>query len=159
MTSPDLPDWVLDALAAIGLTAPNADDELHVRLVNSVIRLGPGVPLGRQLSAMRFEFAWELKDAGHVFATAKANYEHRLASRKSRLMLAEAYSGVKAQAVAEGEDEAYELLLAFRVAEQRERAMRKFLDAVDNASEVWRTLRADERAADRSHAQGFSGGA
>lgn len=154
-----LPDWARDALLAIGLAEPDVENPLHVRLVNAVLRLGPGAPLGRQLTAMRFEFAWELSKAGEAFAKAKTDYEHKLASKKARLMLGEGFSGVKAQAIAEGDDEVYELVLAYRVAEQRERAMRKFLDAIEAAGEVWRTLRADERAADRQHSQGFGGGA
>lgn len=159
MSAAELPAWASDALLAIGLDEPDQENALHVRLVNAVLRLGPGAALGSQLSAMRFEFAWALRTAGEVFATSKAAYEHKLASRKAALMLGEGYSGVKATAIAEGDDEIYSLLLRFRVAEQEERAMRKFLDAIDNAAEVWRTLRADERAADRQHSQGFGGGA
>ncbi len=156
---PPLPDWVREALRAIGLTDPSIEDELHVALVNAVMDLGPGAPLGRQLTAMRFQFAWHLRDAGEAFADRKSAFEHRIAKRMSQLMLADGHSAVKARAIAEGEDEAYTLLLQYRLAEQRERALRKFLDAIENASEVWRTMRADERAADRAHAQGFSGGA
>ncbi|MHA3682813.1 hypothetical protein ACXR2W_00940 [Leucobacter sp. HY1908] len=154
-----LPDWALEALRAIGLTDPDPDDALHVRLVNAVLRLGPAAARGVQLSAMRFEFAWELRAAGAEFATTKTDYEHRLAKSKAALMLKDGFSGVKAQAVAEADDELYGLLLRFRLAELRERSVRKFLDAIETAVDTWRTQRADERAADRASAQGYAGGA
>lgn len=159
MSAEVLPDWAVEVLLSIGLSNPDVEDRLHVRLVNSVLRLGPGAARGVQLSAMRFEFAWALKDAGREFAEAKAEYEHKLAAKKAVLMLGDGFSGVKAQAIVEGDDEIYSLLLRYRVAEQAERSLRKFLDAIENAAEVWRTLRADERAADRASAQGFAGGA
>lgn len=159
MSAEGLPEWALEVLRSIGLTEPDPDVELHVRLVNAVLRLGAGAAYGRQLTAMRFEFAWALESAGREFAQAKTDYEHKLAVAKAALMLKDGFSGVKAQAIAEADPGLYELLLTYRLAELRERAMRKFLDAIENAVEVWRTGRADERAADRAHAQGFSGGA
>lgn len=157
-----LPDWVLEALRAIGLLHPDPDDALHVRLVNAVLRLGPAAALGVQLSTLRFEFAWELRDAGAVFAQAKADYERTYARAVVKARAEGAASGEKvpvsyAEKVAE--IEAYDHKLRYLVAEQRERSMRKFLDAIEAAVEVWRTGRADERAADRAHAQGYSGGA
>lgn len=159
MSASDLPEWALEVLRSIGLTQPDPADALHVQLVNAVLRLGPGAAYGRQLTAMRFEFAWALSEAGAEFAKAKTDYEHKLAVAKAALMLKDGFSGVKAQAIAEADPELYELQLRYRLAELRERAMRKFLDAIENAVEVWRTGRADERAADRAHAQGFGGGA
>lgn len=159
MSAEALPEWALDVLRSIGLLEPDPEDALHVALVNSVLRLGPGAAYGRQLTAMRFEFAWALSAAGAEFAKAKTDYEHRLAKAKAVLMLEKGFSGVKAQAIAEADDALYELQLRYRLAELRERAMRKFLDAIENAVEVWRTGRADERAADQAHARGFSGGA
>lgn len=157
-----LPDWALEALRSIGLTDPDPDDALHVRLVNAVLRLGPGAARGVQLSAMRFEFAWALKEAGQEFAEAKANYEHAFARAIVRERAEAAANGEKmpvSHAERLAEVEAYVHKLTYLLAEQRERAMRKFLDAIEAAVDTWRTLRADERAADRAHAGGYSGGA
>lgn len=149
---------VLEALQAIGLSNPTPDDPLHVRLV-AAARRTRGMGEGVQLVAMEFEFNWALRQAGSEFATAKTDYEHFIGKEKMRLMLAEGYSGVKAQAVVNGSDEAYTLLLMYRLAEQRERAMRKFLDTIKSALELHRTDRADQRASNSAHAQGYSGGA
>lgn len=160
--SGELPDWAFDALRAIGLNDPSPKDPLHVRLANAVLRLGPGAARGVQLSAMRFEFAWELRDAGAAFANAKADYEHTFAKAVVRERAEASARGEKvavSHAEKVAEVEAYEHKLAYLLAEQRERSMRKFLDAIEAAVDTWRTLRADERAADRAHAGGYSGGA
>lgn len=162
MSAEAIPDWAFDALRSIGLLDPDPEDSLHVRLVNAVLRLGPAAARGVQLSAMRFEFAWELRDAGAAFATAKAAYEHKYARAVVRARAEGAASGEKvpvSHAEKVAEIEAYEDKLRYLVAEQRERSMRKFLDAIEAAVEVWRTSRADERAADRASAQGYAGGA
>jgi len=61
--------------------------------------------------------------------------------------------------IANASDEAYRLLLEYRLAEQRERAMRNFLQTIQGALDNHRTDRADQRSADRAHADGFTGGA
>lgn len=162
MSADAIPDWAFEALRSIGLLDPDPEDSLHVRLVNAVLRAGPAAARGVQLSAMRFEFAWELRAAGEAFAVSKANYERVFARAVVSARAQGAASGEKvpvsyAEKVAE--IEAYENKLQYLVAEQRERSMRKFLDAIEAAVEVWRTSRADERAADRASAQGYAGGA
>jgi hypothetical protein len=148
-----LPGWMVDALLSIGISDPQPDEPLHARLVAVLRPLGPGGSRGDQLTAMRFVFASELSAAGFEFAKARALFEQKFARAKSVLMIAEGYSGVKAHAVAEAGDEMYELRLAYLVAEQRERAMRKFLDAIASALELHRTDRADARRADFDHSQ------
>jgi uncharacterized membrane protein YebE (DUF533 family) len=148
-----LPGWVVEALLSVGIVDPDPADPLHDRLVKALRPLGAGGSRGDQLTAMRFVFAVELSSAGADFARARALFEQKFARAKSVLMIAEGYSGVKAQAVAEASDEMYTLRLAFLVAEQRERAMRKFLDAIASALELHRTDRADARRADFDHSQ------
>lgn len=137
-------------------------DELHNKLADTVRRLGLGATYGQRIVALRFDFVWELRDAGKVFGEAKADYEHAVATQVVEITEKAALDGKKislglAQAMAERD--AYELKLTYLVAEQRERAMRKFLDALDAALENHRTDRADARAGDRAHSQGFGGGA
>lgn len=155
----ELPEWTLAPLREIGLVNPDPDNELHRELVEAVWRLGAGALHGRYITAMRAVFAWQLRDAGEGYAAAKARYEHLFARRKSELMVAEGFSGVKAEAVAEADDEVYQARLELLVAESKVSSMRKFLDLCESVTDVWRTSRADERAADSAHAQGFSGGA
>ena len=144
----------------IGLEV-DPNDALHNKLAETVYRLGPAATYGQRIVALRFDFAWELRDAGKVYGTAKADYEHAL-TQVVEITERAALEGKKislglAQAMAE--KDAYELKLTYLVAEQRERAMRKFLDALDAALDNHRTDRADSRAGDRAHAQGYGGGA
>lgn len=137
-------------------------DELHNKLARTIHRLGAAATYGQRIVALRFDFVWELRDAGQVYGTAKADYENAIAVRVVEITEKANLDGKKislglAQAMAERD--AYDLKLAYLVAEQRERAMRKFLDALDAALENHRTDRADARAGDRAHAQGYSGGA
>lgn len=162
MSDTGLDGWVLDALRAIGLNEPDPEDALHVALVNAVLQLGSGAARGVQLSAMRFQFAWALRDAGAEFAKAKADYEHTFARTVVEERAKASAKGEKiAVSYAEkvAEVAAYEHKLRYLLAEQRERSMRKFLDAIEAAVDTWRTLRADERAADRATAGGYTGGA
>jgi hypothetical protein len=143
---------VLAILQKIGLRNPDPNEALHVRLVSAARRtrnMGEGV----QLVALKFEFNWALNEAGAAYGTAKTDYEHFMDREKSRLMLGEGYSGVKAEAVANADDEAYRLKLKYRLAEQRERSMRKFLETIENALDLHRTDRADQRASDVYHGQ------
>lgn len=137
-------------------------DALHLKLSETVRRLGQGATYGQRIVALRFDFVWELRDAGKVYGTAKADYENAIAVKVVEITENAALDGKKvslglAQAMAERD--AYELKLTYLVAEQRERAMRKFLDALDAALDNHRTDRADSRAVDRAAAQGYGGGA
>lgn len=145
----------------IGLEV-DPDDDLHTKLCETVRRLGPGATYGQRIVALRFIFAWELRAAGRIYGTAKADYENQLAVRVVEIVETAAGDGKRvALGLAEykAQGEAYELKLTYLVAEQRERAMRKFLDALDAALDNHRTDRADSRAVDRAAAQGYGGGA
>lgn len=151
MNDPLSPE-VAARLRDIGLDNPDPGDQFHRRLVATLRRVQGG-SFGAQIVALKFDFNWELKAAGETFATAKTDYEHYMDKTKAALMLGDGHSGVKAEAIAGGSDEAYNLLLKYRLAEQRERAMRKFLDTLDNRVEVWRSENANERRADSFTAQ------
>lgn len=145
----------------IGLEV-DLEDPLHRKLATTVLNLGPAATYGMRIVALRFDFAWELRDAGKEFAVAKADYENAVSMSVTRQAGRAELDGKKfvlglAERIAE--TEAYELKLRYLVAEQRERAMRKFLDALDAALENHRTDRADARAVDRATAQGYGGGA
>lgn len=145
----------------IGLDVDTAD-ALHMKLAETINQLGKGATYGQRIVSLRFDFAWELRDAGAVFARAKADYEHQVATRVVEITEKANLDGRKvslglAQAMAE--KDAYDLKLAYLVAEQRERGMRRFLDALDAALENHRTDRADARAVDRASAHGLTGGA
>ena len=157
-----IPDWALSALRAIGLANPSPDDALHVAMVNAVLRLGAGAALGQQLTAIRWEINWAQQAAGAVFAKAKVNYEHIVASVTTKAIAEGSARGERVSvAFAEklAEVEAYEAKLEYLLAEKREQSLRKMLDTIETQVDVWRTGRADERAADRAHAQGYTGGA
>lgn len=155
---PPLPPDVRDRLRdLIGLLDPVQADPFHVRLVNTVYRTRTALP-GAQMVALRFDFNWELNEAGRVFARAKTDYEHFVASEKARLLLTDTKMSVaKAEVLVEGDERAYDLLVSYRLAEQRERSMRKFLDTLENQVDVWRTVRADERKVDGLIAGGHGG--
>lgn len=145
----------------IGLQVDPAD-ELHQKLAATIANLGPGATYGQRIVALRFDFVWELRDAGKTYGTAKADYENAVAVKVVEITEKAALDDKRislglAQAMAERD--AYELKLTYLVAEQRERAMRKFLDALNAALDNHRTDRADSRAVDRAAAQGYGGGA
>lgn len=139
---------VLETLKNIGLHNPDPADPLHKRLVQAVRRTRGGNP-GVTLVAMKFEFNWELVEAGKEFAKLKTEYEHFL-DRETIKTIAQdpSTSRALAEQMARSTDEAYELHLKYRLAEKREQAMRKFLDTLDNSVEVWRSENANQRAAD-----------
>lgn len=155
----EIPPLLRDVLRGIGLENPDLAVPLHRKLVEALHDLGPGATLGQRVVAMRWVFNWELDEAGRTFATAKANYERHIAKLKVRSLAEPKMSVAKAEAIAEADDESYRLKLEYLLAEQRERAMRKFLDTLDAALENHRTDRADQRAGDRAHAGGYTGGA
>jgi hypothetical protein len=135
----------------IGLRDPDPSDRLHGTLIDTLIDLGPGATLGQRVVALRYVFNWELVEAGKEFATAKTKYENLLTRQKVIELAKEKMSVAKAEIFAEGSDGAFELKLKYLLAEQRERAMRKFLDTLDAALENHRTDRADQRSADTYH--------
>ncbi|MEV8023355.1 hypothetical protein [Microbacterium sp. NPDC080220] len=160
--SPEIPTPVRAVLRQmIGLEV-DSSDALHLKLAETITNLGPAASYGQRIVSLRFDFAWELRDAGRIYGQAKADYENAVAVRVveiSEKAAAEDRRVSLGLAQAMAEKDAYELKLTYLVAEQRERAMRKFLDALDAALENHRTDRADARAVDRAASQGFGGGA
>ena len=143
----------------VGLENPDPSDALHAALMDALLALPPGASFGQRVVALRWVFNWALRDAGSEFAESKTKHEAHL-TRQKVLHLAEPKMSVaKAEILAEGSEGAFELKLRYLLAEQRERAMRKFLDTLDAALDNHRTDRADLRAGDRAAAQGFGGGA
>lgn len=154
-TTAELPPLLLQFLRDIGIDQPDMGVPLHARLVGTVRRLGPGASFGARLAAVRFDFNWELEDAGRVFAKAKTDFETFIDRETVRLRAsAEKMSRAEAEQIARASDRAYELKLQFLLAEQRERAMRNFLLTIQSALDNHRTDRADARAADNAHAGG-----
>lgn len=157
---PPPPAWVsARALDLIGLRALDMSDPLHVELARSIYELGQGAPDGVVLQRIRWHFAWHLKAAGQEFATAKLAYENHVDKRTVELRAGEKPpSRAEAEQIARAEDDAYTAKLRYLLAEQKERAMRKLLDSVESAIDLYRTARADERKADATHAHGYGGG-
>jgi hypothetical protein len=149
---------VLAQLQEIGLSNPDPRDPLHLKLVATLRRMR-GQSSGARLVALKYDFNWELVAAGREFAQAKTDYEHHIDREAVRFRIEGEKSGDMALRRANATDEAYTLLLKYRLAEQRERAMRKFLDTLSNAFDNHRTDRADARAGNQFHAQGHDGGA
>lgn len=137
-------------------------DPLHQQLFDAIAEAGPNASYGQRVVALRWVFGWELRQAGALYGKAKADYENAVSGR---IVEEQAKAGMESRkqslglAEAIAQTEAYQLKLEYLLAEQRERAMRKFLDTLDAALENHRTDRADARAGDRAHAQGLSGGA
>ena len=149
---PDISPQLLDVLRDIGMDHPDPEVPLHAKLIATLHRLGPGATFGQRLAAIRFDFNWELNDAGKVFAKAKADHEHYLDAETVRLRAgSEKMSRVEGEQIVRARDKAYELRLQFLLAEQRERAMRNFLLTIQSALDNHRTDRADWRAADTEH--------
>jgi len=117
----------------IGLQNVDLNDPLHAQLHQTVLGLGAGATFGQRVVALRFVFNWHLRDAGAQFATAKTEYERHLAVLKTRYLAEPKMSVAKAEVMAEADDESYRLKLTYLLAEQRERAMRKFLDTLEAA--------------------------
>jgi len=146
-------------LHSIGITNPDETNPLHKKLTEALYPLGPGATVGQRVVAMRWVFNWELTDAGSTFAQAKADYERHVARVKVKWLAEPKMSVAKAEALADADDETYRLKLTYLLAEQRERAMRKFLETLDAMLDNHRTDRADWRRADEAHAHGLDGGA
>lgn len=159
---PPPPEWVQRrVLDLVGLRALDMTDPLHVDIARSVYELGSGATDGAVLQRIRWHFAWHLKDAGASYATSKLDYESFIDRETVKLRATgeKPPSRAEAEQIARADDQAHTKHLAYLLAEQRERAMRKMLDAVESAIDLWRTQRADERAGDRASAQGYGGGA
>lgn len=154
--TPPLPPDVRDRLRdLIGLVDPDQTDELHVRMASTVNRTR-ALTRGDQLSAIEADLDWALMRDGTRAGDARVRYEHLLASGKARLMVGDPRMSVaKATVLVDASDEAFQAQLVWRVAEARVSAVRAFLRQVEGRRDVWRTHRADERAADSAHAQGF----
>lgn len=153
-----LPPDILDGLLRIGLTNPDPTDPLHKRLVATLVRVR-GHSDGARLVALKFDFNWELKDAGVDLAVSKAAYDHYIDVETVRMRVRAASDGpklsrIEAEQIARASDAAYALYLKAELAEQRERAMRKFLDTLSSAIDNHRTDRADMRQADSFQARG-----
>ncbi|WP_382307344.1 hypothetical protein [Herbiconiux sp. UC225_62] len=160
MDEHDIPPALRDVLRGIGLDEPDLEVPLHAKLVATLHRLGPTATKGQRLTALRFDFAWELEEAGRVFARAKTDYEAYIDRRTVRLRAeGEKVTRAEAEQIARAEERAYELKLQFLMAEQRERAMRNFLSTIQSAQDDARTDRADARAGNTAHANGYDGGA
>lgn len=154
-----LPEWLLSVLRDIGMDGPDPENPLHVKLVNTLARLGVGASFGDRISAMRFVFNWELDEAGRIYAKAKTDYEVYI-DRETVKQRAkdDKTSRAEAEQIARATDRAYELKLQYLMGEQRERSMRNFLSTLESALDNHRTNRADMRAGDRASAQGYTGG-
>lgn len=162
---PPPPAWVQQRLLTLtGLRTLDMADALHADLARAVYELGPGASDGVVLQRLRWHFAWHLRDAGETYAKARADHDH-LIDRRTVKVRADAVkagdkmSRLEAEQIARAEDDTYQAHLRLLLAEQRERSMRKFLDAIDSAIELHRTDRADARRADVQHVQGMTGGA
>lgn len=160
MDEQDIPPQLRDVLRGIGLDEPDLEVPLHAKLVATLYRLGPGATKGQRLTALRFDFAWELEEAGRVFAKAKTDFEAYVDRQTVKLRSGEdKVTRAEAEQIARADDRAYELKLQYLLAEQRERAMRNFLGTIQSAQDDARTDRADARAGNLAHAHGHDGGA
>ena len=154
---PTLDPRVASVLATVGIHRPSYDDPLHRALADAVARTLGG-QYGDQLAAMRFEVVAALQTAGEDYATARNEYEAYIDRETVRqVMGSEKVARTLAEQVARASDKGYELKLAYLLAEKRDQFLRKLLDAFAAAGENHRTSRADQRAADRLHAQGYTG--
>jgi hypothetical protein len=160
-----LPPHVLALLRdAIGLHNPDPRDPLHVRLVNTVLRM-QRAPLGQVLVALKFEFNWEHVQAGKDYAQMKADLEHLMDRETVALRVVPSKitgklpSRVEAEQIVRASDAYYQLNLRYLLAEKREQSMRKFLETLSSALDNHRTDRADWRSSDQAHRDGLAGGA
>lgn len=155
-----IPPALLQVLRDIGMDSPDLAVPLHAKVVETLRRLGPGATRGQRIVALQYDFGWEHEEAGRTFARSKADYEHFMAKTKTRLLVEDPKLSVaKAETFAEADDEAYRLKLEYLLAEQRERSMRQFLNTLKADLDNHRTDRADKRAGDQAHADGYGGGA
>lgn len=160
---PPPPAWVQARLLTLtGLRTLDMGDALHADLARAVYELGAGASDGVVLQRLRWHYVQHLRDAGAAFAKAKADFEHAVSRRVVEEMARSREDGRRmslgwATEIATSEAQSHKL--AYLLAEQRERFIRKALDSIASAIELHRTARADERAADRAHAQGMTGGA
>lgn len=153
-----MPVAIEDVLRDVGISEYDESNPLHVKIRDALFELGPSATVGQRVVALRWIFNWELTAAGKEFGTAKADYERHMAREKVRQMATDPKVSVaKAETYAEADDESYRLKLTYLLAEQRERAMRHFLQTLDAMLDNHRSDRADWRAGDRAHSQGLDG--
>jgi hypothetical protein len=144
----------------IGLEQVDESDPLHRRLADAITNAGASATFGARVVAVRWVFNWALRDAGAEFGQAKADYERYVDVETVRIRTErEKVTRAEAEQIARATDEAYALHVTYLLAEQRERAMRKFLDTLEAALDNHRTDRADQRAGDRASAAGYDGAA
>ena len=148
----------------IGLEQVDESDPLHRRLADEITNAGSTATFGARVVALRWAFNWELATAGETLARAKADYERHVDQATLRIRGEKAAAGEKitraeAEQIARASDEAYARHVAYLVAEQRERALRNFMQTLDAALDNHRTDRADQRAGDRASASGYDGAA
>lgn len=155
--SAPLESWVAQFLRRVGIDTPQPDVRLHRRLVAGLRDVGPGRTLGQQLAAVRYVVRDEHGIAGRALAQARADHEEKVLTRRIELLRGEEKITV-ALAKDIAESEAAEERRAWLVAEQEERTLREFLKAIADDLENHRTDRADQRAGDRTEAQGYGGG-
>lgn len=150
----EIPEWALRALLSVGLKDPNPRDPVHVEMVNAILEVGPTAPEHVRLQRLRWSFNHMLRDAGSRFANAKADVDDMTGQRVADLLKADTKLSVaRAQALVAGDVEIQAAQRAMLIAQQLERALRKFLDTIEVAVDLYRTSRADERRADTFHTE------
>lgn len=148
----ELQPFVLRRLAAFGIRQPDPTIPLHRDLVDAVERL-EGAPVGVLNTALMWCWLAELDRQGRAFATAKTGYQRAL----GRAIVTYRHQGEKSAAVAEQRAEAEDQdvidnHLAYRLAEQGVQVARQALSILQTQNDNWRTQEANQRAADRFHA-------
>ncbi|TDW30990.1 hypothetical protein [Cryobacterium psychrophilum] len=138
-------------LEEVGIYAPSHLNELDRRLVAALDRTAIS-GRGAQLVAMQWVFGWDMGRAGKEFADAKAAYEVLTAMHEVKFRDAGERSGEMCGKRAAALPDVNAANLRYRLAEQLERLARKRLDTIKNQIEVWRSMNANEREADRVHA-------
>lgn len=145
------PDVVAD-LAEVGIYSPDPSDELHRRLVETLLRTR-GMSRGSRLVAMQWVFGWDMGRQGREFAQAKSAYEVEQAKAVIRFRDQGEKSGAMCEKRAEADPVVAAANLRYRLAEQLERLARKRLDTIKNQIEVWRSENANTRTADQFQAR------
>jgi len=153
-----LEPWIQHFLTRVGIEAPDPEIAIHRRIVLALRDVGPARPLGAQLAAVRYVVRDEHAKAGERLATARAEHEEKVLDRKIELLQgAEKVSVALAKDIAERD--AIEHRRTWLRAEQEERTLRQFLQAIADDLENHRTDRADQRVGDRAEASGLGGAA
>lgn len=131
----------------LGIHDPDPGNLFHVRLAQALDRTSMA-PLEVSTIALMFEVNAELGRQGAYAATARTNHD-RLRSRAIvTYRAAGERSATVAEAMADDDDEVYRARLQYRLAEAAVTRCRSLLDVLHAELDVWRTKRADDRAAD-----------